>query len=48
LLRLEYRQPGDEGWIELDPLIHHNKVMDSAVKFRGIFSPRNTLFSPVD
>lgn len=50
VLRNEYRRAGDEGWIELDPAVHHNLNVgtDGDVKFRQILIPCDTLFNPLD
>ena len=46
-LRSEYKFRGEEGWLELDPTLHHDQQLDgkSAI-FQDIFSPRDTLKNP--
>lgn len=48
ILRNEIKYNGLEGWIEPDPLYHHDLQVGSSNGFaaRSILSPRDTLFNP--
>ncbi|MEK6650456.1 MAG: hypothetical protein AABY75_05730 [Bacteroidota bacterium] len=50
VLKNEYRFSGEEGWIELDPALHHNLLVPdtTCVQFRQVLSPADTLFSPLN
>ncbi|MDI6774025.1 MAG: hypothetical protein QME60_01320 [Verrucomicrobiota bacterium] len=50
VLKNEFRRAGDEGWIELDPAVHHNLNVGTGgdVKFRQVLIPVDTSYNPLD
>lgn len=50
VLRNEFKYNGQEGWIQLDPTVHHGLtgLNSRGVVFRQILSPADTFFNPLD
>ncbi len=47
-LRNQMKYDGQEGWIDLDPGLHHNLQLDGLHPvFRSIVSPVDTIFAPL-
>jgi len=45
----QFKYDGQEGWIDLDPGLHHNMQLNGLHPvFRSLVIPTNTFFSPVD
>lgn len=49
IIRNQMKYDGQEGWIDLNPGIHHNLQLDGKNPvFRSIICPVNTLLAPID
>lgn len=47
-LRNQFKYDGQEGWIDLDPGLHHNMQLNGLHPvFRSILSPVDTIFQPL-
>jgi hypothetical protein len=47
-LRNQMKYDGQEGWIDLDPGLHHNLQLDGLHPvFRNIITPADTIFAPL-
>ena len=49
ILKNQYRLQGEEGWIDLDPTVHHNLLgggLNSlGIKFQALLAPRDTVYN---
>jgi hypothetical protein len=48
-IRNQFKYDGQEGWIDLDPSLHHNMQLNGLHPvFRSIVCPVNTFMAPID